>query len=318
MSQKIQVFAGSSHPHLAKEIAKSLGIELSKIEVKKFACGEIYVKPMESVRGSDVFIIQTSTGNVNEDYMELFIMLDAIKRSFASKVHVIIPHFGYARQDRVATPREPISAKLMADLIKAAGADHVVTIHLHSEQIQGFFDFQVDNLSSRRLLAEYFKKKKLSDLVVVSPDAGGAKEAKKFADKVGASLAIIHKNRPKHNVAEAMHVVGDVKGKTCVIYDDMIDTGGSVTAAKNALIKHGANKELYLIATHAVFSDPAIERLKEAKFKEVIVTNTIPVNENAFKGLKVISVAPLLASIIKNVHEGRSLTNVIEDELEMR
>lgn len=318
MSQQIQVFAGSSHPRLASEIADCLGIELSKIEVKKFACGEIYAKPMESVRGSDVFIVQTSTSNVNEDYMELFIMLDAIKRSFASKVHVIIPHFGYARQDRVATPREPISAKLMADLIKAAGADHVVTIHLHSEQIQGFFDFQVDNLSSRRLLSEYFRKKGLKDIVVVSPDAGGAKEAKKFADKIGASLAIIHKNRPKHNVAEAMHVVGDVEGKTCVIYDDMIDTAGSVTAAKAALLKHGANKDLYLIATHAVFSDPAIERLKEAKFKEVIVTNTIPVNENAFKGLKVISVAPMLASIIKNVHEGRSLTKVMEDEIEMR
>lgn len=318
MDTQIKIFAGSSHNQLAKEITQNLGTEISKIQISRFACGEIYVKPLESVRGCDVYVIQTCTHNVNEDYMELFVMLDSLKRSFAKTIHVIIPHFGYARQDRVATPREPISAKLMAGLIAAAGADHVIAIHLHSEQTQGFFPFPVDNLSAKKLFIDYFKKKKLKDLVVVSPDAGGAKEAKKFADKLNASLAIIHKNRPNHNIAEVMNVVGDVEGKTCVIYDDMIDTAGSVMAAKKALIAHKANPDVYLVATHAIFSDPATERLKEANFKEVIVSNTLPVNENLFPGLKILSVAPMMAGIIKNVHEGKSITNVIDDALEMR
>jgi ribose-phosphate pyrophosphokinase len=309
----IKLFSGSSHPELAKEIAKHLRVSVSKMEIKHFACGEIYAKPVETVRGCDVFVIQTCTRNVNEELMELFVMIDSFKRSFAEKIHVVIPHYGYARQDRVASPREPISAKLVADLISAAGADHVITMVLHSDQEQGFFNFPVDNLYTKNIFADYFKNKKLKNVVVVSTDAGGAKEVKRVADLIGADIALIHKTRPAHNVAEVMELVGDVKGKTCIIYDDMIDTAGSVINAVEELRKQGANKDIYLAATHAVFSDPAVERLKKAAFKEVVVTNSIPVpKEKQFFGLKIISVAPLLAHIIRNVHNAKSVSSVFK------
>ncbi|OGJ52117.1 ribose-phosphate pyrophosphokinase [Candidatus Peregrinibacteria bacterium RIFOXYB2_FULL_32_7] len=314
MDNPIKLFSGTSHPALAAEISEHLGVKVSEMKISRFACGEIYAKSVNSVRGADVYIIQTATQNVNEDYMELFIMIDALKRSFAKSIHVVIPHFGYARQDRVASPREPITAKLIADLIQASGADHVIGMKFHSEQIQGFFDFPVDNLNPDKIFCDYFKKKNLKDLVVVSADAGGAKDAKKFADKLGANLAIIHKNRPNHNIAEVMHVVGNVKNKTCLIYDDMIDTAGSVFGAKQALERNEANPDIYLAATHAIFSGSAIQRLKEANFKEVVITNTIPVDKNAFPGLKILSVAPLMANIIRNVHEGKSITGVIQGE----
>ncbi len=308
----IKIFSGTSHPELAKEIAKALKLPLSEMLISRFACKEIYAKPTETVRGTDVFVVQTGSENVNEDLMELFIMLDSLKRSFAGRIHVVMPHYGYARQDRVATPREPISAKLIADLISTAGADHLITMKLHSDQEQGFFNFPVDNVNTERLFADYFIKKKLKDVVVVSPDAGGAKDAKKFADLIGADLAIIHKTRPAHNKSEVMHVVGQVEGKTCVLYDDLIDTAGSVTAALKALRAMKANKDVYLAATHPVFSDPATERFKEAGFKEVVVSNSIPIaDRKMFKGLKVLSVAPLLAKIIKNVHEARSVTTAL-------
>lgn len=305
----LKIFSGSSHPALAREIADALKLDLSPIELKHFASGESYAKPLETVRGCDVYVIQTATAKVNEDLMELFVMLDAFKRSFAAKVHVIMPHYAYARQDRVAAPREPISAKLVADLMSAAGADHLITLALHSDQAQGFFDFPVDNLSSRRFFADYFLQKKLQNLVVVSPDAGGAKEAKKFADVLGAELAIIHKTRPAHNQAAATHLVGDVKGKTCLLYDDMIDTGGSVVAAAEALRKFGASGELYLAATHPVFSPPVMERLPKVGFTEVVVTNSIPLPpEKQFPVLKVLSIAQLLAQTISNVHAAKSLS----------
>ena len=240
----IKLFSGTSHPELAKEIAKHLKISVSEMVISRFACGEIYAKPKNTIRGTDVFVVQTASENVNEDLMELFIMLDSLKRSFAGKIHVVMPHYAYSRQDRVATPREPISAKLVADLISAAGADHVITMKLHSDQEQGFFNFPVDNANTEKLFADYFKKKKIKNLVVVSPDAGGAKDAKSFANMLGAKMAIIHKSRPSHNKSEVMHVVGDVKGKTCVIYDDMIDTAGSVCNAIKALKKRGAGKRL--------------------------------------------------------------------------
>ncbi len=291
------------------EIAKRLRIKVSPMILKKFACGEVYARSEETIRGADVFIIQTSTANVNEDLMELFVILDSLKRSFAGRLHVVMPHFAYSRQDRVAQPREPISAKLVANLISAAGADHVITLQLHSDQEQGFFDFPVDNANSEKLFAEYFAAKKLKNLVVVSPDAGGAKAAKHFANMLGANLAIIHKQRLEHNVAEVTHVVGDVKGRTCLLYDDMIDTAGSVTAARDALIRNGALADVYLAATHAVFSGPAVLRLSKAGFAEVVVTNSIPLGpEKKFAGLKVLSIAPLFARIIDSVHEGKSVT----------
>ncbi|MBU1152280.1 ribose-phosphate pyrophosphokinase [Patescibacteria group bacterium] len=306
----LKIFSGSSHPELAKEIAKYLKVPLNEMEISRFACGEIYAKPKDTVRGCDVFVVQTATANVNEDLMELFIILDSLKRSFAERIHVIMPHYGYARQDRVATPREPISAKLMADLISTAGADHLITMKLHSDQGQGFFNFSVDNLNTNKLFADYFKKKKLKDVVVVSPDAGGAKDAKKFADLIGANLAIIHKSRPAHNKSEVTHVVGEVEGKHCILYDDMVDTAGSVSAGVDALRAMGANKDIYLAATHAVFSGPAVERLEKAGFKEVVVTNSIPVVKK-FKGLKMLSVAKLLADTSRSVHEAKSVTKVI-------
>lgn len=309
---KFTIFSGSSHPELAKEVAKATKTKLGKIKLSDFSCGEKYVALEQTVRGQEVFLIQTCRDQlVNEDYMELFLMINAAKLSFARKIHVIIPHFGYARQDKVHVPREPISAKVMSDLLVTAGADNVVAFELHADQAQAFFDVPVDNISLHRLISHYFKKKNLKNIIVVSPDAGGAKNAKKFADDLGAPIAILHKARPAHNKAKTTHVVGDVKGKTCIIYDDMIDTAGSVAAARDALIKKGAKKDIYIAVTHPIFSGPAPERLAKAGFKEVVVTNTLPIPKNKqFKGLKVISIAPLLANIIENIAHQRSVSTL--------
>lgn len=311
----IKVFAGSSHPELAQAIARQLGVDLAKMEMKRFASNEIYFKPLESVRGCEVYVVQTATDRVNEDMIELFVMLDAFKRSFATGIHVVMPHYAYSRQDRVATPREPITARLMADLISTAGATHLATLSLHSGQTQGFFSFPVDNIHTHTLFVDYLKKKfpksKLKDVVVVSPDAGGAKQAKRIADPLGVDIAVVNKVRPSHNKVEVMSVIGEVKGKTCVLVDDMIDTGGSVVAAREILLKEGAKNEMYLAATHPVFSSPCVDRLKEARFTEVIVTDSIPLPpEKQFPGLKVISVAPILATVIKRIHSGESVTGI--------
>lgn len=308
---RLKIFSGSSHPSLAQEIAKILKVKLSEMDIRRFANGEIYAKPMDSVRGCDVFVVQSASRNVNEDMMELFIMLDSFKRSFARSIHVILPSYPYARQDRVATPREPISAKLMADLITTAGATHVITLSLHSGQTQGFFDSPVDNIHTHHLFVNYFKKKKLKNLVVVSPDAGGGKAAKRLAEPLGANLAIINKMRPSHNKAVAHSVVGEVEGKTCILLDDMIDTGGSIIAAREALFKAGANKDIYVAATHAVFSPPCVDRFSEAGFKEIVVTNSLPIpEEKKLKNLRQISVAPLIAQVVKNVHLDRSVSGI--------
>lgn len=311
-ANKFTLFVGSSHKELAKAVAKEVHQDLGKLTLSTFSCGEKYVKLDETVRGKDVFILQTCRDQwVNEDYMELFLMIDAARLSFANKVHVIIPSFGYARQDKVHLPREPISAKLMADLVVKAGADHVITFALHADQAQAFFDVPVDNINVHKLFADYFKKKNLKDMVVVSPDAGGAKNAKKMADDLGVPIAILHKTRPEHNEAVTTHVVGEVKGKTCIIYDDMIDTAGSVVAAHKALLENGAKKDIYLAATHAIFSGPAKKRFDKAGFKEVIVTDTLPIEkEKKFTGLKQISVAPLLAGIITSVTNQQSVSKL--------
>ncbi len=306
----MQLFAGSSHKKLAEHIAKELGVDLGNITLKSFSCGERYVRFEDSLRGKDVFIVQTATQNVNEDLMELFLMCQAAKLSFAKSVHVIVPFFPYARQDRVAEWREPISAKLVAHLMEESGADHVITLNLHSDQIQGFFSIPVDALEAMTIFAAYINDKKLSNPVVVSPDAGGAKRAKKFADRIGADLAIMHKSRPEHNKAEVLELVGDIEGRTCILFDDMIDTAGSLVAAKQALIDAGADKDVYAIATHAIFSDPAIERFTEAGFKEVIVTDSIPTDPNAFDGLTILPIAPLLAQVITNIDTGKSVTEI--------
>lgn len=311
------LIAGNSHPELAREVASYLKKKLTPVELYRFSCGEIYARILETVRNEEVYILQTATSEVNEDYMELFVLIDAVKRSIAKKITVVIPHFGYARQDREALPRETISAKLMADLIVKAGANHVILMHMHSDQEQGFFDVTTDNLSTKRLFVEYFQKKHLdlNKVVVVSPDSGGAKMATRFANALGTKLAIIHKVRPASNrksQSSVSHVVGNVKGKITILYDDLIDTAGSVCKAKEALLRHGADpKNMYLVASHPVFSGPAIRKLKKANFREVVVTNTIPVpSEKNFPGLKVLSVAPLLANVIRNITSHKSVSSL--------
>lgn len=305
-----RIFSGSSHPELAKALCKNLKCKLGKVEIKRFACNELYVRFEETVRGKEVFVVQTCTSSVNDDLMELFLMCNALKLSFAKKIHVIMPHYGYARQDRVNEPRESITAKLVADLIVKAGADHLITFTLHSDQIQGYFDIPVDNIKTFLTFSDYFKKKKIKNPVVVSPDIGGAKAAKKFADGLGAPLAILHKSRPRHNVSEVMHTVGEVKGKTPIIFDDMIDTAGSVCAAKDTLIKEGANKDVYLAVTHPIFSDPATERLNKSKFKEIVTMDTIPTENKKIKNLKHISIAPLLSDVIKSIAQEQSVSTL--------
>ena len=303
-------FAGSSHPALAEALAKELGTPLGKVTRKTFSCGERYVKFDETIRGKSVYILQTGSRQPNEDLMELFLMCQAAKLSFAASVHVILPHFPYARQDRVAEPREPISAKLVADLLEAAGADHVLTIDLHSPQIQGFFRIPVDAIDARSVFADYFIAKKLDRPMVVAPDAGGAKRAKKFADLIGADLCLMHKHRKGHHQAEILDVIGDVEGRTCIIVDDMIDTGSSMIPAKAALLARGAKPTVYAAVTHPIFSGKAQENLTKAAFEEIVVTDTIPVEATAIPGLTVLSVAPLLALIIRNIESGQSVTKI--------
>jgi ribose-phosphate pyrophosphokinase len=306
----MHLFAGSSHPKLAQALAKELKVDLGTMTLKAFSNGERYVRFLESVRGKDVYLLQTGTLHPNEDLLELFLICQAAKLSFARAVHVIMPHFPYARQDRVAMPREPISAKLVAHLLEESGADHLITMHLHSDQIQGFFGIPVDVLDARPIFAEYLSKKNLKEFVIVAPDIGSAKDAKKFADLVGAELAILHKTRPEHHKAEILEVVGNVDGKICVIIDDMIDTASTLAAARTELIKHGAKAEVYAMATHAIFSGPAVERLKQAKFKEIVVSDSLPVNANAFRGLTVLPIAPMLSRVIGQVERGESVTSI--------
>lgn len=311
----LRVFPLSSHPEMAHKISKYLNIEPGNIQLSTFSCGEIYTRIMENIRGNDVYIVQTTTLNVNHDVMELLIAVDSIKRASAKSVNVIMPHFPYSRQDKKSASREPISARLIANLLEAAGTDRVITMDLHADQIQGFFNIPVDHLTSLSLFVKYFREiigDKKDDYVIVSPDTGRAKAAKKFADKLGVDLAIIHKNRPTHNVSEVMHVIGDVANKFCILYDDIVDTGGSIMNAFNALIKYGA-KGAYLAATHPVFSGEAISRLNSCNFKEIVVIDTIPLPpERQPNGLKVIDSSQLFAEVVKRNHEHSSISALYE------
>lgn len=304
------VVSGSSHQPFARQIAQSLGTTLSPITLKTFSCGELYVRYDASCRGKDVFIVQTCrTGQMNDDLTELLLMIDVARQSFANKVHVVLPYFAYARQDKIHAAREGISAKLFAKLLVSAGADHIITVQFHSDQTQGFFDCVVDNVNPRRIFAEYLLQKSLPDPVVVSPDAGGAKDAKKLADLIGAPFVIMHKQRPDHNVAEVTHIIGDVAGKTAIIYDDMVDTAGSVSGARAILTQQGAQPDVYLCTTHAVFSGPARERLAAAQFAEIITTDTLPVDTPP-AGFSVLSIAPLMADVIRNIARGQSVSSL--------
>jgi len=309
----LRVFYGTSHPELGEKIVKQLGLTAGKIKISRFAGGEIYTRILENVRGQSCVIIQTCTQNVNEDLIELFIVIDAMQRASAKTITAVIPHFGYARQDRKAASREPVSARLIANLLETAGADRIVTMDLHSDQIQGFFNIPVDTLTAMPLFSNYLKKKKLKDMVVVAPDTGRAKVAKKLADRIGAKLAILHKVRAEHHESEVTHVVGNVKDKTVIITDDMIDTAGTITSGVKVLRNKGCNKDIYVVATHALLSGPAVERMSKADFKEVVVTDSFPIpKEKMFKGLKVISAAEILGEAVRRNYENQSISSLFD------
>jgi ribose-phosphate pyrophosphokinase len=304
----LKIFTLNSNPALAKEIAEIVGVDLGKSSVTRFSDGEIQINIEESIRGCDVYIIQSTSGPVNEHLMELLIMIDALKRASAKTINLVIPYYGYARQDRKARAREPITAKLVANLIETAGSTRVITLDLHAPQIQGFFDIPIDHLMGVPILGEYFLGKKLDDIVIVSPDHGGVTRARKLADKLKAPIAIIDKRRPRPNVVEVMNIVGNIEGKTAILIDDIIDTAGTITLAANALVENGA-KEVYACCTHPVLSGPAIERIQNSKIKELVVTNSIALpEEKRIDKLVELSVGPLMGEAIIRVHEKQSVS----------
>lgn len=315
--KNIKIFTGNSNPDLANSIADILGIRVGDSKVSKFSNGETYVDINETVRGADVFIVQTLCEPVNDSLMELLIMLDALKRASAGRITAVIPHYAYARQDRKAKARQPITAKLVADLIHTAGADRVLTMDLHAAQIQGFFDIPVDHLEGAPILAKYFNDMNFdkTDLIAVSPDIGGVKRTRKFAERLETPIAIVDKRRPEPNVSEVMSVIGNIEGKNVILVDDMIDTAGSITNAADALINLGA-KEVYACCTHGVLSGPAMERIDKSSLKEVVILDTIPVDKNnCSKKIKVLSVASIFAEAIRRIYEDVSVSKIFDDSM---
>lgn len=310
-NNRLSLFCGSSNSALAHEVARYLGMDIGPMIRKRFADGELYIQIQESIRGCDVYLIQPCCNPVNDHFMELLIMVDACRRASARQITAVIPYYGYARADRKTAGRESITAKLVANLIVQAGANRVLAMDLHSAQIQGYFDIPFDHIYSTPVLLDYFATKDLSDIVIVSPDVGGVARARAFAKKLDdAPLAIIDKRRQSHNVAEVMNVIGDVKGKTAVLVDDMIDTAGTITEGAKLLREEGA-RQVYACATHAVFSGPAVSRLSSGVLEEVIVTNTIPIPEDhRFPQLTVLSVANLLGEAIWRIHEDTSVSSM--------
>ena len=311
MPEGIKLISGNSHGVLSKEVADRLGIPLCDAAITTFSDGEFMVQINENVRGSDAFVIQSTSPPVNDNIMGLLLMIDALKRASAGRITAVIPYYGYGRQDRKVQPRVPISSKLVADLITAAGANRVLTVDLHAGQIQGFFNIPVDHLYASTVLVEYIRKRDFRNLVIVSPDAGGVERARSFAKKLQCSLAIIDKRREMANVSQVMHVIGDVKGRDTLILDDMIDTAGTTTQAAQALKDEGSSR-VYAASTHAVLSGPAIDRINGSVLEEVIVTNTIPLDTKREKcrKLNVLSIAPLLAEAIKRIHEESSISSL--------
>lgn len=309
---KLKVFTCNANPELAKEIAEHIGVPLGNAQAVRFSDGECQIKLNESVRGCDVFVIQPTSAPVNEHLMELLVMVDALKRASAKSINVVIPYYGYARQDRKARARDPITAKLVANLIETAGAQRVITMDLHATQIQGFFDIPVDHLLGVPILAKHFSEKGLKDIVVVSPDHGGVTRARKLAERLEAPIAIIDKRRPEPNVAEVMNIVGNIEGKTAIIIDDIIDTAGTITLAANALVEAGA-REVYACCTHPVLSGPAIERIQNSKIRELIVTNSIPLAQDQLtEKISILSVAPIIGEAIIRVHEELSVSKLFD------
>ena len=310
MKNKITVFSLSSSKKLAQDIASILGTKVGDCKVHHFADGEILCEIGESVRGKDVFIVQSTSNPVTENLMEILVLTDALKRASAREITAVIPYFGYARQDRKAKPRQPITSKLVADLLTTACVNRVVTVDLHAAQIQGFFDIPVDEMQALPLLIKYFRKKKVQDLCVVSPDHGGATRARKMSEAFDCPIAIIDKRRPKPNVAEVMGIIGNVEGKNCILIDDMIDTAGTITAGVDMLKQKGA-KDVYIACTHGVLSGPAVERLSTCAAKEVVITNTIEIpQDKKFDKLVSVSVAGLLAHTIENIENDLPVSDV--------
>ncbi|MBE6031332.1 MAG: ribose-phosphate pyrophosphokinase [Clostridiales bacterium] len=307
-----KVFTGNANPALAEEIAKIMGKPLGKCEVKTFSDGEIAVNLGESVRGVDCYIVQSTCEPVNNNLMEVLIMIDAMKRASAGRINAVIPYYGYARQDRKAKARDPITSKLVADMLVAAGADRVVTMDLHAAQIQGYFNIPVDHLLGMPILAKYFQELNLDDLVVVSPDHGSVTRARNLAHFLNCPIAIIDKRRPEPNKSEIMNIIGNIEGKNCIILDDMIDTAGTITNAANAIKELGA-KSVRAAATHAVLSGPAIERLSSSAIEETVFLNTIPISEEKMdKSFKIISVAPIFAEAMLRIHNNEEVSRLFE------
>ena len=309
-----KLFAGNGNPELAEEIAAIMGKTLGDSKVTKFSDGEISVSINESVRGQDIYIIQSTSDPVNDNLMELLIMIDAMKRASAGRINAVIPYYGYARQDRKAKPHDPITAKLVADMLQAAGADRVITMDIHAAQIQGYFDIPMDHLKGMPTLARYFQDKEFENLVVVSPDHGSVTRARNFAHFFDCPIAIIDKRRPKANVSEIMNIIGDVEGKTCLLIDDMVDTAGTICNAANALKGMGA-KAVYACATHGVLSGPALERIESSAIEEMVLLNTIPIPEEK-KGTKIkqLSVAPLFAEAMARIFTNDPISPLFEDK----
>jgi ribose-phosphate pyrophosphokinase len=313
LDPNLKVFSLNSNVPLAREIAKFIGVELGKSSVTRFSDGEIQINIEESIRGCDVYVIQSTSGPVNEHIMELLIMIDALKRASAKTINIVMPYYGYARQDRKARAREPITAKLVANLLETAGATRVICLDLHAPQIQGFFDIPIDHLMGVPILSEYFKNKELNgDIVIVSPDHGGVTRARKMAERLKAPIAIIDKRRPRPNVAEVMNIVGNIEGKVAILIDDIIDTAGTITLAANALVENGA-LEVYACCTHPVLSGPAIDRIQNSKIKELVVTNSIELpEEKKIDKIINLSVAPLIGEAIIRVHEEQSVSTLFD------
>jgi len=312
MQDMIRIFSGNSNPQLALNICTSLNVKLGTARVRNFSDGEIMVEIGENVRGRDVYIIQSTCAPTNDNLMEVLIMADALKRASAATITAVMPYYGYARQDRKAAPRTPITAKLVADLITTSGIDRVVTVDLHAGQIQGFFNIPVDNLYAAPVILNYLKKRfDGQPVVMVSPDAGGTERARAFAKRLGCTLAVIDKRRTGPNVAEIMHLIGDVRDKTAIILDDMVDTAGTLTQAAKALKENGA-KAVFACATHGVLSGPAIERINNSDIEEIVLTDTIPLGSKREQTSKVqvLSVADLLAEAIKRIHEDESVSSL--------
>ncbi len=312
--RRLALFSGRSHPQLATEIGAALGVQLGEANLREFANGEVHCRFGGSIRGSDVYILQTHCRPVNDSVMEQLIMIDAAKRASAERITAVCPYYGYSRQDRKSSGREPITAKLLADIFSAAGVDRVVSVDLHSGQIQGFFDVPFDHLTALPVLADYVEEHAGSDVVIVAPDAGRVKVAERFGQRIGARLALVHKRRPagSANQVEALRVVGDVAGRRCVLIDDMIDTAGTICAAAELLHAQGAS-DVWAMATHGILSDPATDRLKNAPLSRVVIANTLPIpQERRFDKLEVLSVAQIIADAIGAVFEDTSVSEIFD------